>query len=331
MDKPKGIHEITKRQIENVFIESSKRFHEYKQQIEGQYRELNQKTKPLADAIKNEFAFQNEKSFEIVCANLEMLRDEEIDAALDEVFSRQGKWVEAGYREWRQYGAHRPASQAMEHMGKAFTQGLQADQKDKARKLRDDITAERLRQRAKRGRITLKAVMFVDIVGSSPTTSGMPSPQVLEYLNSVMAIVKDEMSRHNGILVKTMGDGCLVTFESAAAAINAGLAIIESLRRNNAEPTAANKPEVRIGINTGDVIMDGIDPQGMTVNIAKRIEEQYGQAMRVVVSECVRQNAVLNDVEGVFIPLGDGTPKELNGIPEPIKLFTVEPRNRSGN
>ena len=73
-------------------------------------------------------------------------------------------------------------------------------------------------------------------------------------------------------MVKLMGDGALVEFASAVDAVSCAIEIQKQVRDQNASGPQDNRIEFRIGINVGDIIVDGDDIYGDGVNVAARIQ-----------------------------------------------------------
>jgi adenylate cyclase len=85
--------------------------------------------------------------------------------------------------------------------------------------------------------------------------------------------IDPRLAQHGGRIVKTTGDGILIEFPSVVAAVQCAVEIQESMRARNAEIPPAKQIEFRIGINVGDVIIEGDDVLGDGVNIAARLEQ----------------------------------------------------------
>jgi adenylate cyclase len=81
-----------------------------------------------------------------------------------------------------------------------------------------------------------------------------------------------EIAEHGGRLIRSMGDGFLVEFDSAADAVCCGLDLQDRLAERDTGLDRDHQIQLRIGINTGDVIVDDRDIYGNTVNIAARLE-----------------------------------------------------------
>ena len=114
----------------------------------------------------------------------------------------------------------------------------------------------------------LAAFLASDVVGYS-RLMGEDEEGTLARLKTLRSEVFNPTTRKNGgRIVKTTGDGALVEFPSAVDAVRNALEIQRALAdRSGGEPI-----RLRIGINVGDVIVDGDDIYGDGVNVAARIE-----------------------------------------------------------
>ncbi|HEY3177800.1 MAG TPA: adenylate/guanylate cyclase domain-containing protein [Casimicrobiaceae bacterium] len=143
----------------------------------------------------------------------------------------------------------------------------------------------------------------------------------LERLKANRSRVFDPcVAAHGGRLVKLMGDGALVEFGSVIAAVNCALAIQQETA--HAEPQRANgKPiRYRIGINLGDVIVEGDDIYGEGVNVAARLQAM-APVGGVALSATVRDH-VAGKVACAFEDLGEHTVKN---IQRPVHVFILRP------
>jgi class 3 adenylate cyclase/TolB-like protein/Tfp pilus assembly protein PilF len=85
--------------------------------------------------------------------------------------------------------------------------------------------------------------------------------------------IDPKLARFGGRIVKTTGDGILIEFPSVVDAVQCAVAIQDDMRARNADAPAEKRIEFRIGINVGDVIIEGGDVFGDGVNIAARLEQ----------------------------------------------------------
>lgn len=156
----------------------------------------------------------------------------------------------------------------------------------------------------------LGAVLIADIVGYS----SMMGRDETGTLDAVKAHRRDVMdpafAKHNGRLVKLMGDGVLAEFVSVVDAVNCAL----SIQNTVAEPN--NSVILRIGINLGDIIIDGDDIYGDGVNVAARLEpiaEPGGICISSIVHESLGNR--------VDVQFSDGGEHSLKNIERPIRVY----------
>ena len=118
----------------------------------------------------------------------------------------------------------------------------------------------------------LAAILSADVVGYS-RLMGIDEAGTLGRLKALRReIIDPTIAAHSGRMVKLMGDGALVEFASAVDAVTCAIEIQRQVRDQNASGPEANRIEFRIGINVGDIIVDGDDIYGDGVNIAARIQ-----------------------------------------------------------
>jgi class 3 adenylate cyclase len=109
-------------------------------------------------------------------------------------------------------------------------------------------------------------------VAERPVVS-MKLGNTLERLKALYREPLDpRIAEHHGRIVKTTGDGVLVEFASVVDAVRCAVAAQQAMAERNTAVEADNRIELRIGINLGDVIVEGDDLYGDGVNIAARIE-----------------------------------------------------------
>ena len=102
---------------------------------------------------------------------------------------------------------------------------------------------------------------------------GADEEGTLERLKALRRELLDpKIAEHQGRIVKTTGDGLLVEFASVVDAVRCAVAVQQAMPERNTGVAADSRIELRIGINLGDVIVEGDDLYGDGVNIAARIE-----------------------------------------------------------
>ncbi len=155
----------------------------------------------------------------------------------------------------------------------------------------------------------LTTVLFTDIVGSTKKAADLGDSKWQDLLERHNAMVRDEVQRFNGVVVKNTGDGFLATFEGPSRAIGCALAIARFARELGVE--------VRTGVHTGECIIGPTDIGGIAVHLASRILGE-ASAGEVLVSSTVRDL-----VYGSRISFVDRGEHELKGIEEKRRLFSV--------
>ena len=163
----------------------------------------------------------------------------------------------------------------------------------------------------------LAAIMFTDMVGYSALAQRNEA-LALELLEEHRRIVRDFLPTHGGREVKTAGDGFLIEFPSALAAVQAAVAIQDALHARNQVSPPERQVRIRIGIHVGDVVVSEGDIHGDGVNIAARIEP-LAPPGGICVSNAVFEQ-VRNKLEQPIAALG---PAELKNIELPVVVHRV--------
>lgn len=164
----------------------------------------------------------------------------------------------------------------------------------------------------------LAAILHADIVGYS-RSMGLDEAGTHARLMQQMAIVEGCIVRHEGRIVGTAGDAVLAEFSSVVAALRAAVGIQAELGSRDAAEPAEHRLPLRIGINVGDVIVDGDDLFGDGVNVAARVQA-LAAPRGIAVSGTVRDQ-VGNRLDLAFHDLGL---HRVKNIEEPIRVYTVD-------
>ena len=156
----------------------------------------------------------------------------------------------------------------------------------------------------------LAAILAADVVGYS-RLMGADEAGALAALRAMWTdVFNPAVAAHNGRVVKLLGDGALVEFGSAVDAVDCGLAIQRLLAN-------AGGLTLRIGINLGDIVIEGGDIFGDGVNIAARLEPLAPHG-GILVSDAVHaQIAGKIDVD-----FADGGDLALKNIAEPVRVWS---------
>jgi class 3 adenylate cyclase/pimeloyl-ACP methyl ester carboxylesterase len=118
----------------------------------------------------------------------------------------------------------------------------------------------------------LAAILAADVVGYSRLMGADEMGTLTALKSHRRELVDCGISEHHGRIVKTTGDGMLVEFASVVDAVACAVRIQRDMVRRNVAITAEKQIVFRIGINVGDIIIDGDDIFGDGVNIAARLE-----------------------------------------------------------
>ena len=124
----------------------------------------------------------------------------------------------------------------------------------------------------KRVQRRLAAILAADVVGYS-RLMGEDEAGTLSQIKLLRSEVFDpKVNEYSGRIFKTTGDGFLIEFSSAVDAVQYAIDVQQSVRTRNQAAPEDRLIELRIGINLGDMIIDGDDIYGDGVNIAARLE-----------------------------------------------------------
>jgi len=166
----------------------------------------------------------------------------------------------------------------------------------------------------------LAAILAADVAGYS-RLMGADEEGTLERLKALRReLVDPKIAEHHGRIVKTTGDGLLAEFPSVVDAVRCAVEMQQAMPERNTGVAAENRIELRIGINLGDVIVEGDDLYGDGVNIAARIEA-LADAGGVFVSNTVHDQ-VRDRLPFVFEDLGE---QQVKNIARPVRVYRVRP------
>ncbi len=152
-------------------------------------------------------------------------------------------------------------------------------------------------------------LLMTDIVDSTATASRMGDSAWRKLLTEHNGLVRAEVRRFGGSEVNTTGDGFLVTFRSAVAALRCAAAIIESLRESGIE--------IRAGVHTGEVEIIGEDIGGVAVHAVARIMALASP------SEVFASSAAVGLVDGSGLTFEELGRREVKGLERPIEVYRL--------
>ena len=162
----------------------------------------------------------------------------------------------------------------------------------------------------------LAAILSADVAGYS-RLMGADEVGTLASLKSHRAeLIDPEVEKCGGRIVKLMGDGALVEFPSVVDAVQCAVAIQQGMAQRNEGVPEGKRIDFRIGVNLGDIIIDGDDIYGDGVNLAARIQE-LAEPGGVALS-AVAHDQVEGKVEAAF---ADAGAHELKNIAKPVRIY----------
>jgi adenylate cyclase len=174
------------------------------------------------------------------------------------------------------------------------------------------MAGERLQRR-------LAAILAADVVGYS-RLMGIDEVGTLARLKALRRdLIDPQIATHSGRIVKLMGDGMLVEFGSAVDAVACAIEIQKLVREHDAGGSKAEPIQFRIGINVGDIIIDGNDILGDGVNIAARIESIAAPGGLSLSEDAWRQ--VQGKMAAKFVDSGE---RSLKNIARPVRIYRLE-------
>jgi TolB-like protein/Tfp pilus assembly protein PilF len=133
-------------------------------------------------------------------------------------------------------------------------------------------------------------------------------------------LVEPKIAEHGGRVVKLMGDGLLAEFPSVVDAVNWAVEVQAKVAELSAEEPDEQRIEYRVGVNLGDVIVDGDDIFGDGVNVAARLQE-IAEPGGVCISEKVQV-----EVRGKLgVAFADGGAQVVKNITDPIRVWRWSP------
>ncbi len=162
----------------------------------------------------------------------------------------------------------------------------------------------------------LAAIVSLDVAGYSRLMGADEAGTFARLKAHRTELVEPAVTARNGRVVKLMGDGMLVEFSSAVDALACAVAIQRGMAERNAPVPADRRIELRIGINVGDVIVEGDDIFGDGVNVAARLQALAEPGTIYVSSDVQRYVGGRLDV-----PLEDCGMQALKNIAAPVHIW----------
>lgn len=170
----------------------------------------------------------------------------------------------------------------------------------------------------------LAAILAADVVGYSRL---MNSNEVgtLERLRSLrLELVEPKITGHLGHVAKLMGDGLLAEFPSAVEAVQCAVELQQAISARESQTAEQERIRLRIGVNLGDVIVEGADVYGNGVNVAARLE-----ALAEPGGICI-SGSVFEMIDGrLRSRFDDAGEHNLKNISRPVRVFRLAAQHMS--
>ena len=165
----------------------------------------------------------------------------------------------------------------------------------------------------------LAAIVSLDVAGYSRLMGVDDSGTLAALKAHRRELIDPKIAEHDGRIVKTAGDGLLLEFSSVVDAVRCAVEVQRGMAERNAGVAPDQRLDFRIGINVGDIIIDGDDIFGDGVNVAARLEA-LADPGGICVSRIVRDQ-VLDKLSFVFEDLGA---QEVKNIARPVEVYRVD-------
>jgi adenylate cyclase len=162
----------------------------------------------------------------------------------------------------------------------------------------------------------LAAIVSADVVGYSRLMGVDETGTLAALRNHRAELIDPAIEEHGGRIVKTMGDGLLIEFPSVVDAVRCSIDVQEGMADRNADVSGDKQIVLRIGINLGDIIIDGDDILGDGINIAARLES-IAEPGGICISRRVYED-VQDRLDAKFT---DGGEQELKNIARPVQVW----------
>jgi TolB-like protein/class 3 adenylate cyclase/Flp pilus assembly protein TadD len=165
----------------------------------------------------------------------------------------------------------------------------------------------------------LAAIVAADVAGYSRLMAADEEGTLARLKGHRKALIDPKIAEHGGRIIKTTGDGMLIEFASVVDAVRSVVEIQRGMLERNADIPPDKRIDFRVGVNVGDVIVDGDDIFGDGVNIAARLEG-LAEPGGILVSGMVRDQ-VRDKLSFSFDDLGD---RNVKNIPRPVRAYRVK-------
>jgi len=164
----------------------------------------------------------------------------------------------------------------------------------------------------------LAAILAADVAGYSRLMGSDEAGTLARLRTHRRELIDPKIADHRGRVVKTTGDGILIEFPSVVEAVSCAVAVQRGMAERNAAAPEHQRIVFRVGINLGDIIIDGDDIHGDGVNVAARLEG-VAEPGAICVSGIVHDQ-VRDKLDLAFEDMGE---QALKNIARPLRVFAI--------
>ena len=173
--------------------------------------------------------------------------------------------------------------------------------------------------KGKRAERRISAILAADVVGYSRLMGADDEGTLVQLKAHHNSLVEPKIKEYRGHIVRTTGDGLLVLFASVVEALRCAIEIQRGMAKRNARLAPEKRIAFRMGINVGDVIIDGVSVHGDGVNVAARLE-----ALADTGGICVSRR-VQEDAHGTIdVTFEDTGEQQLKNIARLVHVYRVQ-------
>jgi adenylate cyclase len=170
----------------------------------------------------------------------------------------------------------------------------------------------------------LAAILAADVVGYTRLMGADEAGTLRRLTELRQEVLEPLITEHDGRIVKLIGDGLLVEFTSVVSTVACAMAWQRNVAKDQVDRDAGSRLQFRIGINLGDVIVEGDDIHGDGVNIAARLEGLAEPGGICLSGDAFRQ--AKGKIEAEFEDMGE---QDLKNVAEPVRVYRIA-GDRSG-
>jgi class 3 adenylate cyclase/TolB-like protein len=164
----------------------------------------------------------------------------------------------------------------------------------------------------------LSAILAADVVGYSRLMEADEAGTFDRLRTHRKELFEPEIAKHHGRIFKLMGDGLLAEFGSIVDAVECAVVLQRAMAKRNKDIPDGQRIDVRMGINLGDVIVEGEDRYGEGINIAARLQS-LADAGGIILSGTAFDQ-LKKRVDVGFESLGE---QQVKNIAEPVRVYRI--------